>query len=115
MHKILLAAALATAALGINGCAQQETMPAAAPAAASGAEAGYQAALAAAKAEQKKAAAVGGEWRDTGKTIKQAEEAAAAGDYAKAKKLADQAAFESRMGQEQAASQVNVGNPAYLY
>lgn len=115
MHKVLMATALVTAALGINGCAQQETMPAAAPAAASAAEADYQAAMAAAMAEQKKAAEVGGEWRDTGKVIKQAESAAAAGDFAKAKQLADQAADESRLGREQAASQVNVGNPSYLY
>lgn len=86
---------------------------AAAPA--TGDKGSYENALAAAKAEQKKAAAVGGEWRDTGKVLKSAEEAAAKGDYATAKKLADQAAFQGRMGQEQAASQVGVGNPAYLY
>lgn len=112
MKKILIAAALTTAALGFAGCAQQETKPASA---ASGDPTAYEAALSAAKAEQKKAAAVGGEWRDTGKIITSAEEAAAAGDYAKAKSLADQAADQGRLGQQQAASQVNAGNPSYLY
>ncbi|HPQ23682.1 MAG: SoxXA-binding protein [Chromatiaceae bacterium] len=113
MKKILLVAAITTFAFGIVGCAQQGTKEAAAPA--TGDKGAYESALAAAKNEQKKAAAVGGEWRDTGKVLQSAEEAAAKGDYATAKKLADKAAFEGRMGQEQAASQVGVGNPAYLY
>lgn len=115
MKKIRLVVALAAVAFGIVGCAKQETKPEMAPAAASATESDYQNALAAAKAEQKKAAAAGGEWRDTGAIITQAEEAAAKGDFATAKKLADKAAFESKMGREQAASQVNAGNPSYLY
>ncbi len=113
MKKILYAAVLATATIGFAGCAQQESKPVAP--AASADQASYEQALAAAKAEQKKAAAVGGEWRDTGKIITSAEEAAAAGDYAKAKSLADKAADQGRMGQAQAAGQVNAGNPSYLY
>lgn len=112
MKKILLAAAFTTLAFGLAGCAQQETKP---TASATGDQGTYESALAAAKAEQKKAASVGGEWRDTGKIITSAEEAAAAGDYAKAKSLADKAAEQGRLGQQQAASQVNAGNPSYLY
>ena len=74
----------------------------------------YETALASAKAEIKKAAAVGGEWRDTGALIKKAEAAAASGDYATAKKLADRARFEAEMGQTQAAEQRDVGDPGYL-
>lgn len=112
MKKFLMAAAFTTLAFGLAGCAQQETKPTAAT---TGDQGAYESALATAKAEQKKAASAGGEWRDTGKIIKSAEEAAAAGDYAKAKSLADKAADQGRLGQQQAASQVNAGNPSYLY
>jgi len=108
MKHVILAAALVTLTFG---CAQQETKQAAA----GDAQSAYQAALSAAKAEQKKAGAVGGEWRDTGKIIKAAEKAAAEGEFSKAKKLADKAAEQGRLGQQQAASQANVGNPSYLY
>ncbi|MGB5468269.1 MAG: hypothetical protein WBM84_19560 [Sedimenticolaceae bacterium] len=73
------------------------------------------AAIAAAKAAQKAAAAVGGEWRDTGKIIKKAEQAAAEGNYGSAVKLARQAEEQGRIGKEQALGQVDVGNPKYLY
>lgn len=112
MKQIFLVAAIIVA-FALSGCAQQSTK-AGAPAP-SAEMAAYEAALAAANAERKKAAAVGGEWRDTGKIIKAAEKAAADGDYAKAKKLADQAADQGRIGQAQAAEQANVGNPGYLY
>lgn len=111
MKRTVWAAALAVTFV-LTGCNTQTTKEAAAPGAD---QAAYEAALANAKAEQKKAAAMGGEWRDTGTMIKNAESAAAAGDYAKAKKLADQAAAQGRIGQQQAAEQANVGNPAYLY
>lgn len=129
MKKSLMTAAALGAAVSLvalSGCASNDmnktmetaktmAMPKAAPVTAvTGSAAAYEAALSAAKAEQKKAAAVGGEWRDTGKVLKKAEEAAAAGDYAKATNLADRARFESEMGQQQAAEQVNVGNPGYL-
>lgn len=58
-----------------------------------------------ADAERKKAAKVGGEWRDTGKFLKQAEEAAKKGDFKKALKLAKKASSESKLGYEQAVSQ----------
>lgn len=75
----------------------------------------YEAAMAAAQKERKAAAKVGGEWRDIGKFLKQAEAAAAKGDYAKAIKLANKVKFQSKAGQEQATSQANAGNPSYLY
>jgi hypothetical protein len=73
------------------------------------------AAIAAAKAAQKAAAAVGGEWRDTGKIIKDAEKAAAEGNYGSAVKLAKQAEEQGHLGKEQALGQAGVGNPKYLY
>ena len=115
MMKILLPVALIVLGLGLGGCAQQETKEAAAPAAGGSASVAYEQAMAAATAAKKRAAAVGGEWRDTGTMMKKAEKAAAAGDYAQAKSLADKAAFQYNAGYEQAVSQQNVGNPAYLY
>jgi hypothetical protein len=73
------------------------------------------AAISAAKAAQKGAGKVGGEWRDTGKIIKKAEEAAAAGNFAEAEKLAKKAEAQGKLGEEQALSQKGVGNPGYLY
>ena len=85
-------AALCTALLlGISlaGCAGGPAEP-------SHTQADAQAAIAAAKAAKKKAAAVGYEWRDTGKIIKKAEKALKAGDYAKAVKLAKKAERQSK-------------------
>jgi hypothetical protein len=73
------------------------------------------AAIAAAKAAQKAAAEVSGEWRDTGKIIKKAEEEAANGNFGTAVDLAKQAEDQGVLGKEQALSQVGVGNPKYLY
>lgn len=71
--------------------------------------------LSAAKAAQKKAGSVGGEWRDVGKFIKEAEQAAANGDFDQAKKLAQEAKTQSELGYEQAVSQKGkAGNPSYL-
>jgi len=74
-----------------------------------------EAAIAAAKAAGKEAAAVGGEWRDTGKIMKKAAEEAAAGNYGSAEKLANKAKDQYMLGKDQAMSQKNVGNPGYLY
>lgn len=121
MNKMLFVATLTIGLTALSGCTEQTTKtdtavkaeaPAAAPAGSS--QQGYEAALAAAKAEIKKASAVGGEWRDTGKLLKKADKAAADGDYGTATKLAEKAKFQAIKGQEQAASQVNAGNPAYL-
>ena len=51
---------------------------------------------------------------DTGKVLTSAERPPP-GDYATARNWPTRPPFQGRMGQEQAASQVGVGNPAYLY
>lgn len=122
MNRMLIISTLAIGLTTLSACTTQtaktdtatKAESAAAAPAASG-QPGYDAALAAAKAEMKKADAVGGSWRDTGKVLEKAEKAAAEGNYGTATKLAEKAKFEAMMGQEQAASQANVGNPAYLY
>ena len=78
-------------------------------------KAGAEAAIAAAKAAQQEANAVGGEWRDTGKIIKQAEDAIAAGNFGSAIELANKAEAQGKLGKEQALGQTGTGNPKYLY
>lgn len=101
----------------IGGCAEQpekaesESAPASV---ATGSAAEYENAITAAKAAQKKAASVGGEWRDVGKMIKDASKAAEAGDYAKATELADLARKHSELGYEQMMAQQKIENPDYL-
>ena len=112
MKQVFLVAAI-IGAFALSGCAQQSTK-AEAPAA-SAEMAAYEAALAAANAQRKQAAAVGGEWRDTGKLIKQAEKSAAEGNFADAVKQAKKAEAQGKVGKEQALSQRGVGNPGYLY
>ena len=67
----------------------------------------YETALAEAKAAQKKAASVGGEWRDIGKFLKQADLEAGAGNYDKAIKLVNKAKFQAEAGYQQALDQKN--------
>lgn len=74
-----------------------------------------EAAIAAAVKAQKAAAAVGGEWRDTGKIIKKAKKAAEEGNFGNAAKLAKKAEQQGMLGKDQAMSQADVGNPKYLY
>lgn len=74
-----------------------------------------EAAIAAAKSAQKAASAVGGEWRDTGKIIKEAEKEAAAGNFGTAINLAKKAEHQGMMGKQQAMNQKGIGNPGYLY
>lgn len=62
----------------------------------SDAQAAAEAAIAEAKKVTSEAAALGYEWRDTGKLIKQAEAALKDGDYAKAESLANQATAQSQ-------------------
>lgn len=62
-------------------------------------------AIDAAKAAQKKAASVDGEWRDTGKMIKQAEELASEGKADEAIELAKKAQLQGEAGYEQAMGQ----------
>ena len=76
--------------------------------------AAFEKAIADAEAARKAAAAVDGEWRDTGKLIKMAKDKAAAGDYEAAIELARTAQFEGRKGMEQAMEERGSGNPAYL-
>ena len=75
------------------GCSTQPEKPAASPEAIS--------AINAAKAANKEAAAVGYEWRDTGKLLKKAEEMASKGDNEGAIKLADKAKSEAQMAVKQ--------------
>ena len=62
-------------------------------------------AIAAAKEARKHASSVGGEWRDTGKMIKKAEELLAQGKTEEAAKLAEEAEAQSMLGYMQATSQ----------
>jgi cell division protein FtsB len=64
-------------------------------------------AIAAAKDAQKQAASVGGEWRDTGKMIKKAEELLKAGKTEEAAKLAEAAEAQGMLGYMQATSQTS--------
>jgi gas vesicle protein len=73
-----------------------------------------EAAIAAAESARKKAAGVDGEWRDTGKMIKQAQAALKEGDADKAVKLAKQAEMQGQLGYEQAVSQKELKMPSYL-
>jgi hypothetical protein len=67
-------------------------------------------AIADATAAVKKAAKVGGEWRDTKKKfIKKAKAAASKKDYKKAIKLANKAKAEGEMGYTQAMAEKNAG------
>ena len=59
-------------------------------------------AIAAAKTSNAQAKTMGAEWRDTDAMIKSAEEALAAGDYAKATELADKARRQSENAMQQA-------------
>jgi hypothetical protein len=68
------------------------------------------------KAEQarKKADSVNGEWRDTGKLVKQAKSALDKGETVKAMKLAAEAHKQSVLGYQQAVSQQQLQLPSYL-
>ena len=100
--RIALLAAL-TLGLAMTGSAMASDKPTA------------DAAIAAAKAAQKEAAAAGGEWRDTGAVIEDAEKAASEGNFGSAVELAKKAEAQGKLGKKQAMGQVGVGNPKYLY
>lgn len=70
--------------------------------------------IAAAEAARKKAASVGGEWRDTGKMIKKAEAAMKAGELDKAVKLATTAEKQGELGYIQATAEASAGFPSYM-
>jgi hypothetical protein len=66
-------------------------------------------AIMAAEHELTKAAAAGNEWRDTGDLVKKAQEAAKAGKYDEAVKLAGKAQRQSENALAQAEAQKNAG------
>lgn len=82
--------------------------------AATGNKAEYEAALAEAKDAQKRADTAKGEWRDLGKWLKEAEDAAKAEDYTKATKLAKKVKVQAELGIEQANGEKNAGHPSVL-
>lgn len=71
-------------------------------------------AIAAAESARKKAASVNGEWRDTAKFIKEAEDLAKAGDFAAAAALAEKARRQGEMGYEQALRERGATFPEYM-
>ncbi|RKT46595.1 hypothetical protein BDD21_4119 [Thiocapsa rosea] len=71
-------------------------------------------AIAAAEAARKKASSVRGEWRDTGKLIKEAQELANSGDFAGATALARKAQRQGEMGYEQAIREQGATFPTYV-
>lgn len=82
--------------------------------AASGPQAEAEQAIADADAARKKAASVGGEWRDTGKMIKEAQDLVKSGEYDKAIKLANKAKRQGELGYEQAMAEQGAGFPSYV-
>ena len=71
-------------------------------------------AIAEAKAAGEVAKAAKGEWRDTAKMVKGAEDALAAGEFDEAVKLAGKAKFQYEAAEAQAKAETGVGNPGYL-
>ncbi len=68
-------------------------------------EKSFDASYEAAEAARKNAASMNYEWRDTGKMLKMAKEAAATGDYETAEKLARKAEMQGKMAVVQAKEQ----------
>ncbi len=100
LHSALIALALCGIVPGALQAADQES---------------FDDALAVALAAQEKAASVSGEWRDVGQFLKDAQEKAAAGDFAGAIALAKKAEHQSLRGYEQMTSQAGkVGLDPYL-
>jgi hypothetical protein len=80
-----------------------------------GAKAGAEQAIADAEAARKKAASVGGEWRDTAKMIKEAQDLVKSGEYDKAIKLANSAKRQGELGYAQSLAEKNAGFPSYMH
>lgn len=104
--KPFISALLLAGILGCVSCSAQQTSETPAEA--------FEKAITSADAARKKAASVGGEWRDTGKLIKKARAAAEKGDYEKAVKLANTAKMQGEAGYQQAMDQKDAGLPSYL-
>jgi hypothetical protein len=114
MKKTLFTAAALSGLLALSGCGTMTDNGGMAASSEPATQAAFEQALADAEAARKAAAAVNGEWRDTGKYIKQAKEKASEGNYAAAIELARYAEFEGKQGMEQAMAQKGSGNPPYL-
>jgi len=74
----------------------------------------FKKAVAEATVAKKKAASVGGEWRDIGKFLKKAKKAAKKGKMKKAMKLVKKAKWQAEAGYKQAMAQKVVELPSYL-
>jgi nucleoid-associated protein YgaU len=99
--NILKHGALSALALSVAvGCASTQQEEPAKPAAKK--DTACQSELAAANAARKKAASVGGEWRDIGKILKKAKAALKKGDAATCVKLANKARRQGELGYAQA-------------
>jgi len=72
-------------------------------------------AIADAEAARKKADSVGGEWRDTAKMIKDAQDLAKAGEFDKAIQLANKAKRQGELGYAQAIHEKNATFPSYVH
>ena len=70
--------------------------------------------IAAAEEARKKAASVGGEWRDTANMIKNAETLVGAGEFDEAIKAASAAKFQAERGYEQAVAEKGADFPPYM-
>jgi hypothetical protein len=77
-------------------------------------EQSFNASYEAADAARKKAASMNYEWRDTGKMLKKAKEAAAKGDYETAEKLANKAKMQGEMAAAQAKEQEQLWQSAVV-
>lgn len=71
-------------------------------------------AIKAAEAARKKAASVGGEWRDTAKLIKEAEGLAKSGKFEESIALATKAKRQGELGYEQAIREKDADFPSYV-
>jgi rhodanese-related sulfurtransferase len=71
-------------------------------------------AIAEADEARKKAASAGGEWRDTGKMIKEATKLLDTREYTKAIGIANKAKLQGELGYEQAMEEADAGIPGYM-
>ena len=92
MKKIIISGAIALFASSMIGCQSGPS---------------YDELVAEANKEMKVAKKMKFLWRDTGKIMKQAKKAKAAGDTAKAKKLVQKAISQAKLAQQQAKDQAN--------
>ena len=97
-----LSALVLSVAVGCASTQQEEPAKPAKPAPVAKKDTTCLSELAAAEAARKKAASVGGEWRDIGKILKKAKKALKAGDGSKCVKLANKARRQGEIGYAQA-------------